>query len=186
MPQDGDMPQEDPMDWKKIAPRNWFKDESSLAARAEASADPFDALRTEMERVFDDTFRRFYAGRPRGASAPGRIPAALRPSVDISEGKKAYTVRADVPGMDREDLSIEVEGHTLAIRGEKRRESEEEEEGYHCLERSYGAVQRVLSLPDDADAEAIEAKFKNGVLTLKIPKHAPEASQARRVEVTVG
>jgi HSP20 family protein len=106
--------------------------------------------------------------------------------VDISEGRKAYSVRAELPGMELQDVSIRVEGHTLILQGEKRRESEEEDEGYHCVERSYGAVQRVLSLPDDADCESIQAKFKNGVLTLRIAKQAPPASQARRIEIEQG
>ena len=177
------------MDWKKIAPWNWFKEEETPApatqmpARFHASSDPFALLRTEMERLFDDTLRRSLPGMPWLPAVPGRIPTSLRPSVDVSEGKKAYTVRAELPGVDLEDVSIEVEGHTLVIRAEKRQETEEEEEGYHCVERSYGAMQRVLSLPDDADGEAIEAKFKNGVLKLRIPKHAARASNARSIGI---
>ena len=166
------------MDWKKIAPWNWFKED--------ASSDPSAAPRTEMERLFDDTLRRSFPGMPWLPAIPGRIPTSLRPSVDISEGKKAYSVRAELPGVAREDVSIEVEGHTLVIRAEKRQETEEEEEGYHCVERSYGAMSRVLSLPDDADGEAIEAKLKNGVLKLRIPKHAARASNARSVQIQGG
>jgi HSP20 family protein len=179
------------MDWKKIAPWNWFKEEEApthatqIPARFHASSDPFAALRTEMEWLFDDTFRRSFPGMPRLPAIPGRIATSLRPSVDVSEGKKAYTVRAELPGVELGDVSIEVEGHTLVIRAEKRQETEEEE-GYHCVERSYGAMQRVLSLPDDADGEAIEAKFKNGVLKLRIPKHAARASNARSIEIQGG
>lgn len=170
------------MDWKKIAPWNWFKAEEAAApATRRPAGDPFLALRTDMDRLFDEAFQRF----TEGASLP-RIPAPLRPNVDISEGRKAYTVRAELPGMQLDDLSIEVDDHTLSLRGEKRRETEEDDEGYHCVERSYGAVQRVLSLPDDADGESIDARFKNGVLTLHIPKHAPRASHGRRVEVRPG
>ncbi len=178
------------MDWKRIAPWNWFKEEESALpvtpARAGAAADPFAALRTEMDRLVDDLHERFFPGMAGPASPPGRIPPTLRPSVDISEGKKAYTVRAELPGMELEDLSVEVDDRTLVLRGEKRRETEEEEAGYHCLERSYGAVQRVLSLPDDADGEAIEARFRNGVLELRIPKRAPRASRGRPIEIRGG
>lgn len=178
------------MDWKKIAPWNWFREEESappaarVAARGGAAAEPFGALRTEMERLFDDVFRRSFAGMREGAVP--EVPALLRPNVDISEGKKAYTVRAELPGMELGDLSIEVDDHTLEIRGEKRRESSEEDEGYHWVERSYGTVQRVLSLPEDADCEAIDAKFRNGVLKLHIPKHPARASRARPIEVHAG
>jgi HSP20 family protein len=175
------------MDWKKIAPWNWFKqEEAEVAPRrpawpATSGADPFAALRAEMDRVFEDAVRRTF---PQLGKLPGRAGAApLRAAVDISEGRKAYTVRAELPGVEPDDLSIEVEGGTLVLRADKRQEREEEDEGYHCIERSYGAVQRVLSLPDDADAENIDARFKNGVLRLRIPKHAGRASRARSIEV---
>jgi HSP20 family protein len=73
----------------------------------------------------------------------------------------------------------------LALRSQME-ESEEEDEGYHCVERSYGMVQRMLSLPDDADPDAIEAKFKNGVLELRIPKRASTASRGRLIEIQRG
>ncbi len=173
------------MDWKKIAPWNWFTDEESRTAvtrtraRSEVFAEPFTTPRAELERIFDASFRHALAGIGSERAVSGRIPTLLRPSVDISEGKKAYTVRAELPGVELEDISLEVEDHTLVIRAEKRQESEEEDEGYHCVERSYGAAERVLSLPDDADSEAIEAKFKNGVLKLRIPKHPARAAHAR-------
>lgn len=175
------------MGWKRIAPWNWFKEEEVSAPRSlvrrSPAPDPVGALRTDMERLFDETFRRFEAGEPFSRSLPSLASPLLRPSVDISEGRKAYTVRAELPGMEADDLSIEVEGQTLLIRGEKRRESEQEDEGYHCMERAYGAVQRVLSLPDDADADAIDAHFRNGVLELQIPKQAPRAARGRRIEI---
>jgi HSP20 family protein len=177
------------MDWKKIAPWNWFKEEeaparvSQMPARLHAATDPSAALRTEMERLFDDVFGRAFPRMHGLLAAPGGISTSLRPNVDISEGKKAYTVRAELPGVAREDVSIEMDGSTLVIRAEKRHQSEQEEEGYHCIESSYGAVQRVLSLPDDADGEAIEANFKNGVLKLRIPKHAARASSTRSIEI---
>ena len=180
------------MAWKKIAPWNWFKEEEApapatqLPTRVHASSDPFAALRAEMAQLFDDSFRRSFPGMPWRPTLAGRISSSLRPSVDISEGKKAYTVRAELPGVDLEDVSIEVDGDILVIRAEKRQEKEGEEEGYHCVERSYGAMQRVLSLPDDADGESIEAKFKNGVLKLQIPKHAAQASNTRSIEIQGG
>ena len=180
------------MEWKTIAPWNWFKDEEAntptaqMRVRPIASSDPFVALRTEMERLFDDTFRQPYPAGPGQSDSSNRIPSLLRPSIDVSEGKKAYTVRAELPGVELKDVSVEVEGHTLMIRAEKRQQTEEDEEGYHCVESSYGAIQRILSLPEDADGEAIKASFKNGVLKLRIPKHAARASIARNVEIEKG
>jgi HSP20 family protein len=179
------------MDWKKIAPWNWFKEEESsletqAPARLGAPSDPFGALRAEMERLFDDTLLHSFPRMSGLAALPTRAPTALRPSVDVSEGRKAYCVRTELPGVALEDISTELDGHTLVIRAEKRRETEEEEEGYHRLERSFGAMQRVLSLPDDADCSGIEAKFNNGVLKLQIPKHPARASKAQNIEIEGG
>ena len=179
------------MDWKKIAPWNWFKEEevakhsTPMPVRVHDPSDSLVVLRTEIERLFDTTFGYAFPGMPRIPVSLGRAHTSLRPSVDIAEGKKAYTVRAELPGVELSDVSVEMEGQTLVIRAEKRQQSEEEE-GYHCLESSYGAVQRVLSLPDDADGEAIDAKFKNGVLKLRIPKYPARASSARSIEVEGG
>lgn len=179
------------MDWKKIAPWNWFKEETSPERAVQSAgrmdpSDPFAAIRAEMERLVDDTFRRSFPAMPRIPASFERTLTPLRPNVDISEGKKAYSVRAELPGVELHDVSIEVEGDTLVIRAEKRHETDEEDEGYHCVERSYGAMQRILSLPDDADGDAIEARFKNGVLKLRIPKRGARASSARSIEVQSG
>lgn len=102
------------------------------------------------------------------------------------DGGKSYTVRVALPGIKADDVSVEVEGHTLALRAEKREEREVEEDGYRRSERSYGAVQRVLSLPDDVDGEGIEANFADGVLTLRIPRHGAPAPRGRHIEIQAG
>jgi HSP20 family protein len=182
------------MDWKRIAPWNWFKDEEASVSTTPSAgmthlsevADPISALRAEMDRLFNESFGSALSTRPghgslhRGASGP------LRPHVDISEGEKAYTVRADLPGVSREDVALELDGQTLAIRAERNADREEEDEHYHYVERSRGSVQRVLSLPDDADVDSIDARFKNGVLELRIPKHPAKASGGRNIEIQAG
>jgi HSP20 family protein len=177
------------MDWKKIAPWNWFKEEEtpalSTAARAGAGTDPLASFRTEMERMFEESVRRLLP-QAGGAGDEEGAASLLRPSIDISEGRKAYTVSAELPGVEADDVSIEIEDQTLVIRAEKRSESDEEEEGYHWVERSYGVAQRVLSLPDDAEGDKVEARFRNGVLKLRIPKRPARASRARSVEVQTG
>ena len=90
-------------------------------------------------------------------------------------------MRAEFPGVEHAAISIDIDGHTLVISAEKRQESEGENEGYHCVESTYGAMQRVLCLPDDADGSGVEAKFKNGVLKLRIPKRESRVSNTRRI-----
>jgi HSP20 family protein len=172
------------MDWKKIAPWNWFRKEQERDVPV--ARDPFAALRGELDRVFEDTRRRFGSGGllpPAWPRALGDAGAVLRPSLDISEGRKAYTIRVEVPGVEKGDLTLRVEDDTLLIRGEKRQEREESEEDYHCVERSYGVFERMLSLPADADPDGIDAKFRNGVLKVTIPKRAGAEQAGRTIEV---
>jgi len=187
------------MDWKKIAPWNWFKEEhgaqtATPSPRIHSSHDPIAALRTEMDRLFDDAVRHTYYPRrhgiPRGFELSGAVASDdsmvthLRPSVDISEGRKAYAVRVELPGVEPDDVSLEVEGeNTLVIRAEKRQDREEEDEGYHWVESTYGTAQRILSLPIDAEVDAVQAKFKNGILRLTIPKHPARTSTACGIDV---
>ena len=108
----------------------------------------------------------------------------LRPSVDIAESKKAYRISVEVPGIDPEQIDLQVEGGTLVLSGEKRQESEDEDEGFHRIERSYGQFRRVLTLPEDADAEGIKADFKNGVLKIKVPRvKQAEKPGAKKVRI---
>ena len=181
---------ETPMDWNKIAPWNWFKHEEeeirphrNPAVRARHAADSASDFPADFARVFEEASRRFFTGSLSNTDSLYPLTAPIRPQLDISEGRKAYTVRAELPGIDRGDISIEIEGQDLVLRAEKRQEKEEDEEGYHCVERMYGAVQRVLALPQDADAEGIDARFKNGVLKIRIPKHPALVAPTRKIEI---
>jgi HSP20 family protein len=108
---------------------------------------------------------------------------ASRPAVDISEARKSYRVRVDLPGIEKEDLSVTVEGNTLAVFAHRREEADEEGEGRHWIETSYGATRRILSLPEDADTESIRAQFRNGVLDIRIGKHPTRVRSTREVEI---
>ena len=160
------------------------REASPPAAQAET---PFTFMRRymeNMERLFDD-FNVF--GTP---SIFGREPVARNvfagggwwPQIEVTEREGQFTVRADLPGMTRDDVKVEVRGGTLSISGERKQESEEEREGYYRSERSYGSFFRRVSLPEGADAEKAEASFNNGVLEVKVavPKREPHG---RRVEI---
>ena len=166
------------MNLQKIAPFNWMKRENEGGREflpAARGNDPFSRMHREMDRMFEDFF---------GATRPASGSVLLRPSVDIAESKKAYRISVEVPGIDPDQIDLRVEGDTLVISGEKRQESEDEDEGFHRIERSYGQFRRVLTLPEDADAEGIKADSKNGVLKIKVPRvKRSEQPSAKKVRI---
>ena len=121
-----------------------------------------DVLRQEMERVFD----RFFEPRWDEFEAGG----AWAPKLDVSETQDAYMVKAEIPGVDQKDLSVSLQNQILTIKGEKHKEKEEKDEKYHRVERSWGEFTRAIALPGAADTENVNATFKDGVLTITLPK----------------
>jgi HSP20 family protein len=105
------------------------------------------------------------------------------PRVNISETDKAYVVKADLPDVKKEDVKVTHDKGVLTLAGERRQEKREESEKFHRVESSYGKFLRSFTLPEDAQIEAIEAAFKDGALTVTIPKAVPKAPQAREIQV---
>ena len=103
------------------------------------------------------------------------------PAMDIRETDEAYIVEADVPGIKREDVKIEVNDDVLTIKGERKVEQEENKKDYRRIERQYGSFRRSVSIPDGIQHDAVEAKFDDGVLRVTLPKR--EDTKPRRIEV---
>jgi len=103
------------------------------------------------------------------------------PSVDISETADSFIVRAELPGMKKEDIELEVENNVLSIRGERKFEKTDEGENYHFMERSYGSFYRSFTLPKNVDSETIGAEYKDGMLVVSIPKK--EEVKPKKVEI---
>lgn len=115
-------------------------------------------------------------------SGEGSISTAeWAPAVDIKEESDKFVLHADIPGVKPEEIEVNMEAGVLTIKGEKKSEAKTEKEGYKRVERTYGSFYRRFSLPDTANAEAISAKSKNGVLEIIIPKR--EAVQPKRINV---
>lgn len=137
--------------------------------------EPFTQLRTEVDRLFE--------------SFPFRLPTfklgrfASAPALEMSETDKSYKITAELPGIDPENVDVTFEDGLLRIAGEKKEQREENERGYRLSERSYGAFERLVTLPSAADSEKIDAKFKNGLLTVTIAKDGTEKQNVRRIKV---
>ena len=105
------------------------------------------------------------------------------PAADITEDEKEYVIKAELPDVRKEDVKVTVENGVLTIAGERKFEKEEKKKKYHRIERSYGTFVRSFSLPDVADASKVKAEFKNGVLTVHVPKS--EQAKPKQIEVNV-
>ena len=131
-------------------------------------------LQGEMGRMFDTRTRFGDNGSPLTTSD-------WVPAVDIKEEDERYVIHADIPGVEAKDIEVSMEDGILSIRGERKFENEEEREGYKRVERVRGSFYRRFSLPDGADADAISAKCKDGVLEVIIPKQVKVLP--KRIEV---
>jgi HSP20 family protein len=109
----------------------------------------------------------------------GEVTWGKAPAVDIAEHETAYEITAELPGMDESNIDVKFSDGTLTIKGEKKDEREEKQKDYHLSERRYGSFQRSFGVPDGVDADKIEAHFKNGVLTVTLPKR-PEAQKSEK------
>jgi HSP20 family protein len=130
--------------------------------------DPFRdlvTLREKMNRLFEDV------ATSRGEERD-LIASSWAPSVDIFEKENALILNAEVPGLDENDIEIEIENNTLTVRGERKLEKETKEESYHRIERAYGSFCRSFTLPAYIDQEKIKAEHENGVLKVVMPKKA--------------
>jgi HSP20 family protein len=105
------------------------------------------------------------------------------PRVNVEEQEDRFEITADVPGMKKEEIDIEVRDNVLTIKGERKLEKEEENTNYHICERSCGTFQRAFTLPENVTADDIEAEYADGILRLTVPKNEPEKPKEIRIEV---
>lgn len=147
----------------------WMDDPLGMARR----------LSDEVDRSFGRTLRFL---RPPAAAA-FEEDLGFVPEVDVFERDGRLVVRADLPGMGKDDVRVEVEGDNLILRGERREEQEEEREGYYCCERRYGAFTRSIPLPEGTNPDTAQATFQNGVLEVSLEAPAERGTRGRRIEI---
>ena len=142
---------------------------------------PFcDLMATErgFDRLFRDAFSSVLPVRE------GELPTrAWAPAVDICENENNIVLKAELPGVDPKDVEVRVEDNTLYLKGERKFEKDTKEENYHRLERSYGSFARSFALPNSIDAEKVAAEYKDGLLTLTLPKR--EETKPKTIKINV-
>lgn len=137
---------------------------------------PLRELRREFDRIWDEFFGRV------------RVPEKWEewewsPAIDVSETDEAVVVRADVPGLDPQDIEVSLSGNILTIKGEKKKEKEEKKENFYRVERFYGSFVRSIELPTEVEGDKVEATYKNGVLKIVLPKKAEAKGKTIKVKV---
>ncbi len=126
-------------------------------------------------RLFQDTVNRLLS--------EGSTARPWAPAVDIFETENELVLKADVPDVELKDIDIRMENGTLSLRGERKFESKKTDGGYHRLERAYGSFERYFTLPDTVDPDKVKAEYKNGVLTVTLPKK--EVAKPKQIKVQV-
>jgi HSP20 family protein len=161
--------------WRWGSLRSFDDDRSLDTFRAE-----MDALHRGIDRLFADAWN--------GNTAPSLLSETwtkgkIVPSLDVVDDDKALRISVELPGMSDKDVAVTVDGRTLTIRGEKKEEKEKKEKNVFRRERAYGSFHRTIELPTDVDTAKIEAKFKDGVLTIDLPKTKEAQERVRQIPV---
>jgi HSP20 family protein len=161
-------------------------------ARSSARASewhPLERLRREVDSLLDDFGRGYWQPLRQSLYAAGPLVRrelswdTRTPPVDLVETEKGYEITAELPGLDEKSIEVKIANGTLIIEGEKQEEKEEKKKDYYLHERSFGAFARSFGIPAGTDANKIEASFKNGVLTVTLPKTAEAQKPAKKIEV---
>lgn len=170
------------MNLRELPPLRWLTREepmSRLWPDTSRSEYPLNNLQQQIDRLFDQAMRNL-PSMPEWSEGMSQV---VRPKLDIREAGEAYIITVEVPGVQKDDVHVEVKHDSLIISGEKKQETEKKEERYHRVERSYGTFRRVLALPDDAKGDDIRASFKDGILTLRVPRDKSAGREAKKITI---
>jgi HSP20 family protein len=138
---------------------------------------------TEMDRIMEDFFGRNTRPWWPSLRSRGGLSELIRPAVDIYEEKDDIVVKAELPGMTKDDIEVDISDTHLTLKGEKKKEEKIEEKDFFACERSYGAFHRSVELPKDVQADRVKASFKNGILEIRLPK--TEEAKTKEIKVKI-
>ena len=170
------------------------KNNQKINSVREVSFFPMQQLRQEADNLFDEMMRssslpfKFFAGNVSKSlqrQAESEHAALFRPRLNVSGTEKEYLVSVELPGVEEENIKVEVMGNSLIISGEKKHaeEHKRQEAGYYYAERSFGQFKRVLEVPRDSLSAEITASYKNGVLNISIPRKQESGEQVKKIEI---
>jgi HSP20 family protein len=142
---------------------------------------PFDTLRREVDKLFDNFGEGFWS--PRRLLDLEQPWQQSVPAVDIAESEKAYEITAELPGIDEKNIEVKLANGNLVIKGERQEDKEEKKKDYYLRERRFGSFERSFEVPDGVDVDKVEAAFKKGVLTVTLPKKPEAQKPAKTIDV---
>lgn len=159
---------------------------SIAISRPSDSFEPMSSLQSQINRVFSD-----FLSNDNWPMLPSAFQGSQRggfvvPSIDVAESENSFVITAELPGLSSDDVDVAISNDAITISGEKQEEFEDQQGNYLVSERSYGSFQRVIPVPDVADAENAQATFNNGVLCIELPKREESVSRSRKLEVAAG
>ena len=149
-------------------------------ARRRQQRDPFYALQSRTNHLFDDFFDGF------GLEPFSRLATlqdSFVPSVNVTEDEKEIVVSTELPGIDQKDVELSLDDGILTIKGQKKQQQENKDENCYRMERSYGSFERRIGLPSEVDRDKSTADFKKGVLTIHLPKIEQEKLKAKKIDI---
>jgi HSP20 family protein len=150
---------------------------ANVPARPETQA--VDSLQQSINEMFND----FWTGAPLAKRWEGAGSTDYVPQLDLKETATTFEVFAELPGVKKEEIELNLQDNTLTLKGEKRFEKKEEKEGWHRIERSYGAFHRTIEFPSEIDEEKVRADFKDGILTVTVEKASDHVRKNRKIEI---
>jgi HSP20 family protein len=157
-----------------------IKTDNKKASVTTAAWHPFDDLRREVDHLFEDFGRGDWL-RP---LRPINLEAIFRqPAVDIAEKDKVFEITAELPGLDIKNIEVTLRNGNIVLKGERQDQKEEKSKDYYLQERQYGAFERSFALPEGVDASKVDATFRNGILTITLPKTAEAQKPEQKVAV---
>lgn len=158
----------------------WGREKETTPGTGEGrEANPLAVLQRDINNVFEAFWQKVESGW----NGRTNVVGMFGPSTDVAEADKSVEVTVELPGMTEKDIEVSLSGDAMTIRGEKKIEHEEKRKGLYLSERSYGAFYRTIPLPPGVDTEKADARFKNGVLTITLPKTPEAQAKVKRISV---
>jgi HSP20 family protein len=163
--------------------KDWLPDFSKAWERGESFRKDIEQYLTQVQRDMEKMFTDLRRGFDLQVEEASRFIKKFIPSINVIEDENKITIKAELPGVEPKDVNLTIENDTLIIEGERKEERQSEKEQFKLIESAYGHFKRVIALPESIDANKIEANYKNGVLTIILPKKEEAKRTKQKIEI---